>query len=372
MPEIWLGYGESEIILDIKYENILKIISPTYEKMSDVNIQTSILENIEMRESTLVFVTTPFKLMLPVIKVIQNQLMDKKIDHWEICVISSPFSHRIRQMLLEEKINLIRISPTQLKDKLSTFKNIIIIDKLEFDPIFGFSGTHSRLIRQNYPEVMNEIYPLFIGEVPKPGQHTEALKIAMEVVASTNYQMINVISDNEGIDSLFFGSTVQAFLQTTSYFKAKSIVRSERSKSVIISGRSSFKIQRNLGDSLNLLWNNFHAVSQNGTVILLSESKEGIGNDALAKYIEGRLDLSGLNKYNYINDIEHLNFLQILKEKYEIILISTIPQVYLNKLGLKSIQKIQDGLSHVIRNYGKNLKINIIPNSDFTLVTNDS
>ena len=160
--------------------------------------------------------------------------------------------------------------------------------------------------------------------------------------------------------------------QTTSHFKDKSIVRCERSKSAIISGRSSFKIQRNLGDSLNLLWNNLHAVSQNGTVILLSENKEGIGNDALAKYIEGRLDLSGLNKFNYVNEMEHLNFLQILKDKYEIILVSTIPQVYLNKLGLKPIQKIQDGLGHVLKNYGKNLKINIIPNSEVTLVTNDS
>ena len=41
MPEIWLGYGESEIILDIKYENISKIPRPS---MNQLNMESLKIE----------------------------------------------------------------------------------------------------------------------------------------------------------------------------------------------------------------------------------------------------------------------------------------------------------------------------------------
>ena len=99
-----------------------------------------------------------------------------------------------------------------------------------------------------------------------------------------------------------------------------------------------------LGNSLNLLWNNYHVVSENGIIILLSENRGGVGNGTLLKLIENRLDLVGLNKYQYSKDLEHINFLKMLREKYEIFLISSLPRIYSDKLGLKSLQRIKDGL----------------------------
>lgn len=369
MPEIWLGYGETEIILDIKYENILKITNPILETMTYEQIQTAISENTMIQESTLILFITPFQFMLPILKIFHDQLTEKKINAWEICISSPLFSQRIRRMIFEEKINVTRITPVQISDKISSFQNIILIDKLEYDPIFGFAGTHSRLIRQCKPQVMNEIYPAIIGDVPCPGQQTEALKIATENIVKTGYQTINVLSDKNGIDSLHFGNTSQSFHQSILQFKQKSTVECRNSKSGIVSGGTSYNLQGTLGESLNLLWNNIQAISQNGTILLLSESKEGIGTGALSGYIEGRLDLAGLNKYNYIKDIEHLNYLQLFKDKYDIILISTLPQVYLDKLGLRSLPKIKDGLEYILKKNGKYHKINIIPFSEITSVS---
>lgn len=366
MPEIWLGYGETEIILDIKYENILKITKPNFESMRYEEIQTAIKDNTIIEQSTLILFITPFQSMLPIINIFHDQLIEMNINSWEICIVSPPFSQRMRHMILDQKSNITRISSNQINDKISTFQNIILVDKLEYDPMFGFAGTHSRLIRKCNPEVMNEIYPTIIGNAPCPGQQTESLKIAMEYTAKTGYQMINVISDKHGIDSLHFGNTSQSFLKSTSQFKQKSTVECKNSKSGIFSGETNYNIQRSLGESMNLLWNNIHAISQNGTIILLSENREGIGTGALSRYIDGRLDLSGLNKYNYMQDIEHLNYLQLIKDKYEIIVISTIPQVYLGKLGIRSLPKIKDGLEYLIKKNGKYHKINIIPSSEIT------
>ena len=38
MPEIWLGYGDSEVILDIKYENILDNSKPQFSSVGYMNL----------------------------------------------------------------------------------------------------------------------------------------------------------------------------------------------------------------------------------------------------------------------------------------------------------------------------------------------
>ncbi|HET8792485.1 MAG TPA: hypothetical protein VFM31_01730, partial [Nitrososphaeraceae archaeon] len=72
MPEIWLGYGETEIILDIKYENILKITKPNFESMRYEEIQTAIKDNTIIEQSTLILFITPFHSMLPIINIFHD------------------------------------------------------------------------------------------------------------------------------------------------------------------------------------------------------------------------------------------------------------------------------------------------------------
>jgi nickel-dependent lactate racemase len=114
------------------------------------------------------------------------------------------------------------------------------------------------------------------------------------------------------------------------------------------------------------LWNNYQAVKENGTIILLSENKMGLGNGALLQYIENRLDQSGIKKNQYVKDLEHFNFLNLIKDKFDIYAISSLPRVYLNKLGIKTVSRIQEGLETILMRYGKNSKISIILNSELT------
>lgn len=372
MPEIWLGYGDSEIILDIKYENILNIISPNINKMDLDAIRTNINNKVKLQESTLILVTTPFPQMTVIIKIIQELAIELKIDSVVVYVLSKPFSLRLRQDISKGAIDVTRITSDEIMDKLSSYKNIILIDKIEYDPIFGFTGIPPKLVKECYPQVMNEIYASILGELPNPGQSGEALKISMEMSSKINCQMIHVIADNTGIDTLYIGDNSQSFANIIDIFKEKTTVPSEVSKSAFISGNSTYFTQMTLGDSLNLLWNNYQSVMDGGTIVLLSENKGGINEGALLKYVEGRLDLNGLDKHNYLNELEHINYLQLLNKRFEIVLISTLPQIYINKLGIKSVSKIRDGLDGIIKRYGKFSKSNIIPNSEITMVSKKS
>lgn len=372
MPEIWLGYGDSEIILDIKYENILNIIKPEFNMQNLENLNLSIRNNMSLQNSSLILVTTPFPKMIEIIKIIRELSHELGIETVDVFLLSKPFSLKLRQDISRESLNITRIESDEVLKKISLYKNVILIDNIEYDPVFGFSGSPVKLIRECYPQVMNEIYASMIGESPKPGQYGEALKISVEEISKMDCQLIQVFSNREGIDSIFFGPDISSFANAVRSFKEKTCLASDFSKSAFISGNSTYNSQMSLGNSLNLLWNNCHSVLDGGTIVLLSENRGGIDDGALSKYVEGRLDLNGLDKYQYIYELEHINFLQVLKEKYEIILISTLPEVYLNKLGLRSISKIKDGLDWILKKNGKFSKSNIIPTSEITNITNTS
>ena len=90
--------------------------------------------------------------------------------------------------------------------------------------------------------------------------------------------------------------------------------------------------------------------------------------ETLLQFIEGRLDLNDLKKKQYIKDLEHINFLNVIGDKFKIHIISSIPKVYLHKLGLKPISRVKDGLKTILFEQGKSSKTLIVPNSELTRI----
>lgn len=367
MPEIWLGYGDSEIILDIKYENISHVPRPSMNKLDLKTLEEEFNKKIEIQESTLILITSPFFFMLPILSSIQNMSKELKIETIEYCILSNEVPQRVKQELNEKGITISKLACEKVLDKMKKFDNIILIDRIEYDPVFGFTGSPVRLLRECYPEEMNQVYAYIFDSLPQTGKYTESLKLAIEVTSKIRSQSIHVISNTEGIDSIFIGDLAHSFDEAIQRFKAVTQPAAASSKSAFISGNTNYSCQMTLGNSLNLLWNNYHVVSDNGIIILLSENRGGVGNGTLLKLIESRLDLVGLDKYHYSKDLEHINFLKMLGEKYEIFIISSLPRIYSDKLGLKSLQRIKDGLEMIIDKNGKYSKSIIIPNSEITL-----
>lgn len=369
MPEIWLGYGESEIILDIKYENISNIPRPSMNQLNMESLKIEFENKIVIKESTLILVSSPFYFVLPLLELIQKKSKDLKIQNIEYCILAKSIPQKLKQQLNDNGIILSKLAGQEVLNKVSKFKNIVLIDRIEYDPIFGYTGSPVRLLRECYPEGMNQVYATIFDSLPQSGKYTESLKLATEITSKFNFQSIQVISNNEGIDSIFIGDLTYSFNQAIQRFKSISQPTAESSKSGFISGNTNYSCQMTIGNSLNLLWNNYHAVIDNGIIILLSESRDGVGDGALLKLIENRLDLNGLDKYQYTKDLEHINFLNLLREKHEIFLVSSVPRIYFDKLGLKSLPRIKDGLDKIIGKNGKYSKSIIIPNSEITRVS---
>jgi nickel-dependent lactate racemase len=366
MPEIWLGYGDSDAILDIKYENILDINKPDFTLLDHESLSSELENKIEICDSTLILNFNPFIQMIPILMAINEKCNRLKINGLEIGTLSANIPLKIKRELNDNGIIIRRTEISEIFSKIKNFKKTIILEKIEYDPFFGYKGAPTELTRSIFPNEMNQAYSTIIDKHPKPGVLTEPLNISLESSKVLNLDSINVIANNDGINAVYCGDIEKSFKKTIDEFNKISKRKTEKSKSAFITGNSNFNIQSTLGNSLNLLWNNYHAVKENGTIILLSENKMGLGNGALLKFIENRLDQNGLKKYEYIKDLEHFNFFNLIKDKIDIYVISTLPKVYLNKLGIKTVSRVQEGLETILMRYGKTSKTTMILNSELT------
>ncbi len=366
MPEIWLGYGDSDVILDIKYENILDINKAEFPLLNNESLYSELEKEIKIQESTLILNFNPFIQMIPILKIINEIGKINNISDLEINTPSTSIPLKIKRELNDNGITIRRVEGSEILGKMKYFKKTIILEKTEYDPFFGYKGASTELMRSSFPNEMNQAYATIIDRHPQPGVILEPLNISLESSKMSNIETVQVIANKDGINSINCGDIESSFKKSIEEFDRISKRKVEKSKSAFISGNSNFNIQSTLGNSLNLLWNNYQAVKENGTIILLSENLMGIGNGALLQYVEDRLDQNGIKKNQYVKDIEHLNFLNLIKDKFDIYAVSSLPRAYLNKLGIKTVSRIQEGLETILMRHGKNSKISIIPNSELT------
>ena len=158
MPEIWLGYGDTEIILDIKYENISQVLRPSMNKLDLITLENEIKSKIVIQESTLILITSPFFFILPILSVLQNMSKELNIEKIEYCILSKSLPQRLKQQLSENSITIGRLASEDVLEKIKKFDNIILIDRIEYDPVFGYAGSPVRLLRECYPDEMNQVY----------------------------------------------------------------------------------------------------------------------------------------------------------------------------------------------------------------------
>ena len=369
MPEVWLGYGDTEVILDIKYENILDNVKPQFSILNTESLNLELENKIKLKKSNLIIIFTPFLQMIPILKYIyQEYKKQNNNSSLEFNTTSKYIPFKIKRVLNDNGIYINRIENNEILNKIKDFDKTIILEKVEVDPFFGYKGPSTELIRTCFSNEMNIAFSTIYDKLPQPGQITEALNISIEKSRAINCDVINVISNNDGINSIYIGEMEESFKKTIEILNSISKIEVDNSKSAFITGNSNFNIQATLNNSFNLLWNNYNAVKENGIIVLLSENKNGLENGALLQFIEGRLDLNDLKKKQYIKDLEHINFLNVIRDKFKIHIISSIPKVYLHKLGLKPIPRVKDGLKTILFEQGKRSKILIVPNSELTRI----
>jgi hypothetical protein len=203
--------------------------------------------------------------------------------------------------------------------------------------------------------------------LPRPGVKGPPLDVMFSHFEDIPATSIQIIANSFGIAGICYGNIIDAFEEAITQLNSISIVETELAKSAVINTSSEIGPHLTLMDSLNSLWNTIHIVRENGSAVLLSENSAGIGGSGLQMFVEGRLNIEehSHKQSEYIEGLEHLIYIRELLHKYELGIVSTLPQYYLKtKLGIKTYGSVKNVIEELLTKYGKNHKVLVVSDPD--------
>ena len=368
MPEIWLKYGTTDIVLDIKFENLLKHVSSDYPLLTDDEIKSA-LKDVIIGDNTLIFALSGSRSVAKITTMLSQMVQSKGYEKLTVDVLPH-VAEALKMYITDTKISLRRIDYLSLQERLHRFQNVIFISHVTYDPLFGFSGTPTLVLRNFMKDKMSEAFKSRQNDLPSAGNKGTPLQIALCYCENISALSIEVVANYHGIAGIYYGNILQCFNDAVTKLSTISTIKTEPTKSAIISTSSEISPHLTLTNSLNSLWNSSHIVKEGGSVVLLAENKQGIGGGALQMFIEGKLNIEETKKStSYIDGLEHLVFIEALKQKYEIGILSTIPQYYLRTLlGFTTYSGTKDILQGLLTKHGKNNKVLVVSDGDVIIL----
>ncbi|MEK0329797.1 MAG: transcriptional regulator [Nitrosopumilus sp.] len=351
MPEIWLNYGITDVVLDIRAENLEQKIDSEGKILEDSVINEK-LNTLDLSK--------PMELV-----VLHNSKSVQKIIS-SLFTLCEQKSKPFPKILTDKKIlNLVKAglpegsSINEFDDVEISNSNLVFMAEMEFDGLFGYETISTRLIKKFGQESMLSAYAKRQGNLPTPGQYPESLDEAKKFTNNFEIQGIEIIANSKGIIDFTIGHPSET-LSATKIMESNSIKDIGQHKTMIIStGKDASN--DNLGRSLSSLWNCSNAIKKDGLAILVAECKGGLGSDAIQQYIENRLTLEQLqNPTKYINGMEDLLFLSEVQKNFQISLVSILPEFYAKKLNMISLQGIKYSLDYILKTQGARQKVIVV------------
>lgn len=370
MPELWFKYGITDVVLNIRYENLLKhITASSFALLSEDQIK-SCLNDVALTQDTMIFALSDTKSVAMVIDILVQLARAQGIPSIRVGVL--PRIQRVLKSNLADKTILInQVDQDSFHSKIKHHRQVIFVSQITYDPLFGYNGTPTILVRNYMHNYMLEALNARQDNLPKPG----VIGPPLHVVLSSNEELpaksIQIIANSFGIAGICYGSIVGSFEEAIRHLNSIAVVNADLTKSAIINTSSETGPHSTLLDSLNSLWNIIHIIKENGSAVLLSENSGGLGGRALEMYVEGRLDIEQYkhNLPEYIEGLEHLIYIKELSQKYQLGIMSTLPQYYLKtKLGIKTYGGVKNVIEELLIKHGKNTKILVVSDPDIMLL----
>jgi ABC-type phosphate transport system substrate-binding protein len=372
MPEIWLRYGTTDVVLDIRFENLANQISSSFQALAEEEVKAAI-GGVPVTDNMLVLALSASKATAKAAAMLAEAARAKGFANVTVDVpgrMAGALRTNLTAAAGGELVSINRIDyQSPLQERISKFQSAVVVSSVAYDPLFGFAGAPTALVRNLLADQMAEAFKARQGNWPAPGIESGPLKVAISSIEGIPATSIELVANSEGIAGVHTGSIAEAFDKAVSQLKSESEVEADPVKCAIISASSEAGSHSTLASALNSLWNSVHIVREDGSAILLAENREGVGGGALQMFIEGRLKPEQLQASPYIDGLEHLLYIEELRQKYELGLVSTLPHYYARtKLGFATYAGMKDILDKLPDRHGKSYKALVLSDADITLL----
>lgn len=377
MPEIWLKYGSTDVVLDIRFENLASQVSSGLQALPEEQIKSA-LDAVPVTDNMLVLALSSSKASAKAVSAIFENAKAKGFASVAVDVptrLAGSMRANLAALVPDpqaQAVSINRIEYHSLAERMSKFQSTVIVSQMAYDPLFGFAGAPSALVRSMYPEKMAEAFSAKPSNVPAPGVEGAPLKVALGAVEGLQTTSVELVAGSAAIAGVHTGTVPEAFSKALAQFKATTEVQVDSVKSAIMSASNESGMHSTLSSALNSLWNTVHAVKDGGSAVLLAECREGLGGGALQAYVEGRLSQEQISSAPYSEGLEHLIYMQELKQKKELALVSTLPHYYATKLGFMTFGGARDALESMLAKHGRSHKALVVADADITMLRTGS
>ena len=351
MPEIWLDYGVTNVVLDIKAENLEQNIDSEGKVLEDAAIQEK-LGTLDLSKPNEIVVLHDSKAVQKVLSTLY-MMCEQKSKPFPQIFAEKRIINQVKQKLPEGSMI------SEFGDSELSNANLVFLGEMEFNGLFGFETIATRLIKKFGKDEMLAAYAKRKENLPSPGHVGDSMEEAKKFTNNFEIQGIEVVASSKGIVDLAVGhpSSTVSLSQTLEGFGTKDV--GEHKTMVISTGKNASN--DTLARSLSSLWNCSGSIKQDGLAILLAECKNGIGSQAIEQFIEGRLGVERLkNPTKYIDGMEDLLFLTEIQKKFQIALVSILPELYAKRLNMISLSSTKHAMDYILKTQGVRQKVEVI------------
>ncbi len=377
MPEIWLRYGRVEIAVELKRERLEKVYDDPLPELeinqveqeiqplkglNEINLLVGDCENSTIEflrflttfaQNTKVYAFSSERIL----KNLRKSLKDTSIEFSKIEAEKAPVAI----------VDGVQVKVSQILSK----RNLILVSSIGFDPLFGFKGMSTTILEVADEQIRYEAIKRENELIPRPGKETSSGWFLNRIVEELKeLDGIGIIPGKLGFSKILYGKIDFVHKKSVEEFLKYSLKNVEKKISLAMVSPGEEDKCSTLNSALNSLWNTIYACEDRASIIILAEALDGLGSEALKKYVYTGFKLDGLLGRTYIDGIENLYYLIQASQKYDLGVVTTLPNTFVQKrLGLKSFQSGNAAINYLVdQAEDRKRKISIIVRGDKTLL----
>ena len=402
--ELWLPYGETEIPIRIPDDNFYRILEP--KKPSAVCDVRALVENAlenplggyslngavkpGATAGIVVDPIVPLDARREAVKIVTSRLLSLGVENTKV--------------FLRKRMSRVEHSPDDGKPLDPSQNSFAEIGKtsmgtiVDLDPELlpcevkvsiglamphfasGFSGGPEIVIpSSSSTRSITKNRSILTKGFPDPLNHTDnpILSDSLEACKLTGpvYSLCFLPDGYGGVAAAFAGELESVFRETLSQYAQLHSPRIERKLDIVVVSAGSL-MGTDLYHAIRVVSNAIGAVKREGTIILVAECSQGVGDSVFLDYARRFREPKELSTElgHRFKLGGHVNlFLQYALEKCRIQLVSVLPELFVrDTFNLKPSQTASEAVQKAVRVEGKESKILIVPKGDFTVPTMES
>lgn len=350
MPEVWIPYGEVETLVSVEAENIGSVVNPDPEKSAG---ETDRLSE-KLRRAGRLFVCDSAPSTLELLRELAPAANSESLK----VVAEEPKRVELAVPELKTRIGdpAQPVTDPAVSEHLGAQCEKVFLGTAKPDPLFGIADPKVAACRNWIAGSIEDAAQRRKDMEPMPFEKNEAYASIEETAARIpQASFVTVIARSGKVRSAMEDAPFEA-IRNGFYTEAIPTAKA------LIVGAGGSGYDRTLSAALRSIWGVLGCVRKSGEILVMAECSGGLGSQALEMLVTGRIaGEGGRRREKYVPGLEEVYYLHRLKEDYDVMLLSGLPELYAKtKLGFATAKGSGEAVGRLMSRAGRTAKVNVV------------